>query len=188
MIDMERSTSEEYWTVRRRVRRRLRFIRHLFTYLGAERRCSCCWTGAPAAKATASTGRSGSRWSGASSWRWEFISTLPGAPALGPRSRGAPDRTASCAGDAARSTWKSSRQSTCAAGTASACSRATTTARPSSRTTRSPRPQRWVEQGAPRLHIVDLDGARDGTQANARGDASDHRRRRSAGPGRGRRA
>jgi phosphoribosylformimino-5-aminoimidazole carboxamide ribotide isomerase len=27
--------------------------------------------------------------------------------------------------------------------------------------------QRWVEQGASRLHIVDLDGARDGTQANA---------------------
>ncbi len=25
----------------------------------------------------------------------------------------------------------------------------------------------WAEQGAPRLHIVDLDGARDGTQANA---------------------
>jgi len=27
--------------------------------------------------------------------------------------------------------------------------------------------QRWAEQGAPRLHIVDLDGARDGRQANA---------------------
>ena len=27
--------------------------------------------------------------------------------------------------------------------------------------------QRWAEQGAPRLHIVDLDGARDGGQANA---------------------
>jgi phosphoribosylformimino-5-aminoimidazole carboxamide ribotide isomerase len=27
--------------------------------------------------------------------------------------------------------------------------------------------KRWAEQGAPRLHIVDLDGARDGTQANA---------------------
>lgn len=33
VIDMERSTSEEYWSVRRSVRRRLRFIRHLFTYL-----------------------------------------------------------------------------------------------------------------------------------------------------------
>jgi hypothetical protein len=33
VIDMERSSSEEYWTVRRRVRRRLRFIRHLFTYV-----------------------------------------------------------------------------------------------------------------------------------------------------------
>lgn len=27
--------------------------------------------------------------------------------------------------------------------------------------------ERWVDQGATRLHIVDLDGARDGTQANA---------------------
>jgi hypothetical protein len=33
VIDMERSNSDEYWTVRRRVRRRLRFVRHLFTYL-----------------------------------------------------------------------------------------------------------------------------------------------------------
>ncbi len=33
VIDMERSNSEEYWNVRRRVRRRLRFVRHLFTYL-----------------------------------------------------------------------------------------------------------------------------------------------------------
>ncbi len=30
---MERSNSSEYWSVRRRVRRRLRFVRHLFTYL-----------------------------------------------------------------------------------------------------------------------------------------------------------
>ena len=30
---MERSQSAEYWSVRRRVRRRLRFIRHLFTYV-----------------------------------------------------------------------------------------------------------------------------------------------------------
>jgi phosphoribosylformimino-5-aminoimidazole carboxamide ribotide isomerase len=27
--------------------------------------------------------------------------------------------------------------------------------------------KRWAEQGAPRLHVVDLDGARDGQQANA---------------------
>ena len=33
VVDMERSNSDEYWSVRRRVRRRLRFIRHLFTYL-----------------------------------------------------------------------------------------------------------------------------------------------------------
>ena len=33
VIDMERSTSDEYWDVRRRVRRRLRLIRHLFTFL-----------------------------------------------------------------------------------------------------------------------------------------------------------
>jgi hypothetical protein len=32
-IDMERSQSAEYWSVRRKVRRRLRFIRHLFTYV-----------------------------------------------------------------------------------------------------------------------------------------------------------
>ena len=33
VIDMDRSTSDEYWSVRRRVRRRLRFVRHLFTFL-----------------------------------------------------------------------------------------------------------------------------------------------------------
>src|ERR1700694_4259792 len=33
VIDMDRSSSDEYWSVRRRVRRRLRFIRHLFAYL-----------------------------------------------------------------------------------------------------------------------------------------------------------
>jgi hypothetical protein len=33
VIDMERSMSEEYWTVRRSVRRRLRFMRHLFTFV-----------------------------------------------------------------------------------------------------------------------------------------------------------
>ena len=33
VIDMDRSNSDEYWSVRRRVRRRLRFVRHLFTYL-----------------------------------------------------------------------------------------------------------------------------------------------------------
>jgi len=33
VIDMDRSTSDEYWSVRRRVRRRLRFMRHLVTYL-----------------------------------------------------------------------------------------------------------------------------------------------------------
>ena len=32
-IDMERTHSDDYWAVRRRVRRRLRFVRHLFTYL-----------------------------------------------------------------------------------------------------------------------------------------------------------
>ena len=32
-VDMERSQSADYWSVRRKVRRRLRFIRHLFTYL-----------------------------------------------------------------------------------------------------------------------------------------------------------
>jgi len=32
-IDMERSQSADYWAVRRRVRRRLRFVRHLFTYV-----------------------------------------------------------------------------------------------------------------------------------------------------------
>ena len=30
---MERSQSADYWAVRRRVRRRLRFVRHLFTYV-----------------------------------------------------------------------------------------------------------------------------------------------------------
>jgi hypothetical protein len=33
VIDMDQSTSDEYWSVRRRVRRRLRFVRHLFTFL-----------------------------------------------------------------------------------------------------------------------------------------------------------
>jgi hypothetical protein len=33
VIEMESSTSEEYWSVRRRIRRRLRFVRHLFTFL-----------------------------------------------------------------------------------------------------------------------------------------------------------
>jgi hypothetical protein len=32
-IDMEQQHTADYWTVRRRVRRRLRFVRHLFTYL-----------------------------------------------------------------------------------------------------------------------------------------------------------
>ncbi len=32
-IDMEQSSSADYWSVRRRVRKRLRFVRHLFTYL-----------------------------------------------------------------------------------------------------------------------------------------------------------
>jgi hypothetical protein len=32
-IDMEHSASDEYWSVRRRVRRRLRFFRHAFTFL-----------------------------------------------------------------------------------------------------------------------------------------------------------
>jgi hypothetical protein len=33
VIDMDQSKSDEYWSVRRRVRRRLRFVRHLFTFL-----------------------------------------------------------------------------------------------------------------------------------------------------------
>ncbi len=32
-IDMERSSPPDYWSVRRRVRRRLRFVRHVFTFL-----------------------------------------------------------------------------------------------------------------------------------------------------------
>jgi hypothetical protein len=34
VIDMDQAASEEYWTVRRSVRRRLRFLRHLVVYLG----------------------------------------------------------------------------------------------------------------------------------------------------------
>jgi hypothetical protein len=33
MIDMEQDRSADYWTVRRRVRRQLRFVRHLFIFL-----------------------------------------------------------------------------------------------------------------------------------------------------------
>jgi hypothetical protein len=33
VIEMESTDSGEYWAVRRRVRRRLRFLRHAFTYL-----------------------------------------------------------------------------------------------------------------------------------------------------------
>jgi hypothetical protein len=32
-IDMEQQQAADYWTVRRRVRRQLRFIRHLFTFI-----------------------------------------------------------------------------------------------------------------------------------------------------------
>ena len=54
-----------------------------------------------------------------------------------------------------------------AADAPSASTRATTTARPCSTTTPVAAAARWVEQGARRVHVVDLDGAREGRQANA---------------------
>src|SRR3972149_10017653 len=49
VIDMERNESDEYWAVRRRVRARLRFFRHLFTYVSLNSIFVLLdwWTGGP---------------------------------------------------------------------------------------------------------------------------------------------
>lgn len=51
-------------------------------------------------------------------------------------------------------------------GSAFAFSRATTIEKPCSATTPQRWARRWVDEGAEFLHLVDLDGARDGTSAN----------------------
>ena len=61
---------------------------------------------------------------------------------------------------------KSGRRSICAAASASACGRATTSRRRSSPTIRPPWPGSSSTQGARHLHLVDLEGAREGLPVN----------------------
>ena len=67
------------------------------------------------------------------------------------------------------------RRSTSAAAGRCGCARATSTTRRSTPTTRSRRRARWVEAGARFLHVVDLDGAREGEPAEPRPPASGSR-------------
>ncbi len=62
--------------------------------------------------------------------------------------------------------WKSGRRSTCAGAIASACGRGITAAKPCSATIRPPWPGIGWPQGHQCLHLVDLDGARDGRSVN----------------------
>jgi hypothetical protein len=75
VIDMDHSTSDEYWSVRRRVRRRLRFVRRLFTFLALNGMFVLLDWGTGGA----GTGINWSQWV-ALVWGiflgWEFISTF----------------------------------------------------------------------------------------------------------------
>ncbi len=70
----------------------------------------------------------------------------------------------------------SCRRSTCAAGGSSASGRATSTGRRSTATTRSRSRAAFAGAGATWLHVVDLDGARDGRARQADVIARDRRR------------
>ena len=62
--------------------------------------------------------------------------------------------------------WKSGRRSICGAENASASSRGITAGKRSSATTRAAMARHWVDWGPNCLHLVDLDGAREGRPVN----------------------